>query len=71
MYKAEPTTISPIPAHHIVSGLYGSEGRIIAFLFIGSSDFSLSCGSSLLIFPVALGTAVGFNVCVGSISGGL
>lgn len=69
MNNAEPTAINPTPAHQILSALYGSEGCMIAFLFNGSSDCSLNCESSLFTFPVALalGAAVGFNVCVGSI----
>lgn len=71
MYKAEPIATNPMPDHQIVSAFHGSEGCMIAFLFNGSSDCNLICWSSLLIFPVALGTAVGFSVCVGSIWGGL
>jgi hypothetical protein len=74
-----PSAVIPTPTHHHLSGLYGSLGlRIVfAFLFNGSIFSPVeSCMSRLTLLlpvdwapPVAL--AVGFRVCVGSISGGL
>jgi hypothetical protein len=79
IYIIVPRAVMPTPTHHQVSGLYGSFGLKILFVFLFKSSLFSPEASSMsrltLLLPVDVAPpvelAVGFRVCVGSISGGL